>query len=234
MAPTVQHILMSVHGQLPGGERWTCGLRSYQLANFLSVASGDALALNVANRWRVFANTCTSLFGGASAPVATVDGVTVREINTSGVTEVQHEAVPTTALGAGSLVQTMPNQCALAITLLTTRAGRTGKGRIYLPCIAMPATEYTGGVLLPSATNTVKAGFKILLDGINTDLATAAGTTLKLAVQSPTSAKKVFDDNSLADYNGAVITGFKVGNVIDTQRRRRTSVPEIYLTGVVA
>lgn len=234
MTPTVPHILMTASGALPGGETWSCGLRTYRAPTYLSIASGNALALAVANRWRVFQNTQTLLFGQGALEKATLTGLIVREINDVGVTVTQYEAAPTTAVLNADFRALLPNQCALAVSLLTARAGRTGKGRIYLPCIALNVGALVNGQILASVVNSIAAGVKILLDGINTDLATNFGSTLRLAVQSPKAAKDWFDDNSLADYNGAEMIGFKVGSVIDTQRRRRDSVPETYVSGVLA
>jgi hypothetical protein len=225
---------MTVHGLMPGGETWSCGLRTYRRPTFLSTASGQALANAVANRWRTFQNDMPNMFGVYSGgSVVTVAGVTVREINDDGVGETQYEGLPSIAVaGAGSApASCLPNQITLCVSLLTARAGRTGKGRIFLPYAVGGVQPATG----QTAVQTGAAGFvKTLLDGINTDLTTHFGSTLKLAVQSPTSAQKWFDDNSLADYNGAVITGFKIGNVLDTQRRRRSSLIEVYAPGVVA
>jgi hypothetical protein len=227
MAPTVPHILLTVHGTLPGGEVWTCGLRTYNAPTFLSTSSGAALAAAAANRWMTFRNSRSDLFANLTGKCATVDGVTLRELDVNGLTVTQYEGVPTTALTVSTEGQSAANQNALAVTLLTTRAGRTGKGRIYLPCLNQQGM-FTNGQLLPGVITAVAASVKTLLDGINTDIATHFGSALKLAVQSPTAAKAWFDDNSLADYNGAVITAFKIGTAVDTQRRRRSSLTEAY------
>jgi hypothetical protein len=226
---------MTVHGTMPGQESWTCGLRTYRAESFLSVPSGSALAIAVSNRWRTLFNSEVGLCASLPGSRATVDGVTVREINDVGVTVTQYEGIPTVAQVDATAAASMPNQAALAVTLLTARAGRTGKGRIYLPCLNYVGVgAFAGGQITQAVINLLAPKIKTLLDGINTDLAANFGSALKLAVQSPTSAKKVFDDNSLADYNGAVITGFKIGSVIDTQRRRRQSIAESYTQGVLA
>jgi hypothetical protein len=221
---------------MPGGDNWTCTLRSYHVGSFLSVASGNDLALAAANRWVTFRNTQLQLFGGTPGMHAHVDGVTLREITDGGVTAAQYEKAPTTSHVATAQAQSMPNQCALAISLLTDRAGRTGKGRVYLPCLAVTPTNLENGQLTTSGGNltTIAVDFKTMIDGLNTDLTTHFGSALKLAVLSPTAAKQVFDDDSLADYNGAVITSIRVGTGIDTQRRRRASLKEIYLSQVIA
>jgi hypothetical protein len=235
MAPTVPHILMTAHGTLPGGELWTCGLRSYKADSFLSAASGNALAVAVANRWRTFRNDATPLFAGLPGSCATIDGATVRELDINGVTVAQYEGIPTVEPTSQlTLAASMPNQCALVVTLVSDRAGRTGKGRIYLPCLAIPVSQFVAGMIVPGQIANFVAPLSTMLNGINTDLATNFGSVLKLAVQSPTSAKAWFDDNSLADYNGSVITSYKIGNRVDIQRRRAASLKEIYTTAPVA
>jgi hypothetical protein len=239
VTPTVPHILLTAHGNLPGGDNWTCGLRTYKRDSFLSPASGNSLAVAAANRWMAFRNTVSGLglFGGVVSKRATIEGVTVREIDGDGIGVTQYEGIPTTAYTASVLDQTMPNQCSLVVTLCTDRAGRTGKGRIFLPCLAIQTGYLVGGQLGAVAagyTDLLGDGLKVMLDGINTDLTTHFGSVLPLAVQSPTAAKAWFDDNSLADYNGAKITSIKIGSVIDTLRRRRSSVKESYITKVIA
>lgn len=234
MAPTVPHILLTAHGVMPGGELWSCGLRTYKRDSFLSPPSGAALAVAVANRWRTFSNASTELFADLPGSRAQVDGVTVRELDIDGVSVTQYEGVPTVAQTTSTNGSCLPNQCALAVSLLTDRAGRTGKGRIYLPILGYITPSLVGGQLPAAWINALVPKVKTLLDGVNTDLATHFGSVLRLAVQSPTAAKKVFDDNSLADYNGAEITSFKIGSVIDTQRRRRDSIPETYTVGTIA
>ena len=235
MVPTVEHTLLTVHGSLAGGDNWSCGLRTYHRDGFLSPASGQSLANKVANRWVVFANATPMLFVASAATArAKVDGVTIRELNIEGITEAQYEGIPTTAMTNAAQSQSLPNQCALAVTLLTARAGRTGKGRVYLPAVGMATTDLVESQVKSTTVATIAAAFKVLLDGINTDLAADFGSVLRLAVQSPTAAKAWFDDNSLADYNGAELTGFKIGTVIDTQRRRRSALVETYTQLAVA
>lgn len=234
MAPTIPHILMSVHGALPGGETWSCGLRSLAWATDLGSTAGPALAVAVANRWRTMASkqNVARLFGNSTVNKneATIDGVTVRRLNEDGVTVEQYEGSPTTPLTADGNGENYPNQCALVVTLVTARAGRTGKGRIYLPC--MQSLLIVGGRIPGGVVTQIATAVKICLDGMNTDLRTATDPGQKLAVQSGKASQEpgVWTPGAPAGYMGASIVSVRIGDTIDTQRRRRSSISESYTT----
>jgi hypothetical protein len=235
MPPTVPHILLTASGLMPGGDTWSCGLRSWRTTTPLGDAGGPALALAVANRWMDFRNTRFDLFGSVAGSEATIGGVVIRELNGEGITTRQYEAAPTTAKTGGTGGQAMPNQAAVVVSLVSSRAGRTGKGRFYVPAVGLPIGTLLADRMIAGQVSAIVTSVKTLLDGINTDLGANPGGGVKLAIQSATAAAIVFDaDGSLAEYDGSVITGFRVGNVIDTQRRRRSSVAETYTTASLA
>lgn len=234
MAVTVPHILLTAHGSLPGGESWTCGLRTLREPTFLSAGSGAALAAAVANNWRVFYNSNPKLFGQGSADHAKVIGCTVRELNNEGITVAQYEGTPSTAALSVSQPPSMPNQIALAVSLLTTRAGRTGKGRIYLPSIAWTMSDILNSQLVSGSLTALTNSVKTLLDGVNASIATHFGSPLRLAVQSPTAAGQLLVPDGTGPYDGAEIIGIKIGSVFDTLRGRRASINEEYTGATLA
>lgn len=239
MAPTIPHVSMTASGSLPGGESWSCGLRSLAWATDLGESAGVALAVAVGNRWRALANAADAykLFGNCttSAGQALIDRVVVRRLDEDGITVEQYEAAPTTALVAGGTGPTaMPNQCTVVATLITARAGRTGKGRIYLPCassLTLAANRIPSGTVTALATQ-----IKTMLDGINTNLKTATDSANWLAVQSSVASQEpgAWTVGAPSGYMGAKIVSVRIGDVIDTQRRRRASVREVYSTAVLA
>lgn len=239
MAPTIPHVLMTVHGGLPAGESWSCGLRSLATAANLGDTKGIALAVAVANRWRVFANSTTGagLFGNTStaANPATIDGATVRRVDEDGVTVEQFEGAPTTALvPVADNSSNLPNQCAVVVSLITARAGRTGRGRIYLPCMKSP--NLVAGRIGSGTLASLLPSLKILFDGLNTDLHTATDAANYLAVQSSVASAEpgVWTVGSPTGYMGAKILTIKVGDVVDDQRRRRASIRESYSSATLA
>lgn len=236
MVGTIPHILMTAHGTMPGGEIWSCGLRSYWTPTNLSPESGQTLANNVAERWGVFRDTASSgslLFGQGVTNSAHVVGCTVRELNNFGVTISQYEGSPTTPELTGASPAFAPNQSALCVTLITARAGRTGKGRFYLPCLKL-GSDTLNSQVSTTALTAITASVKTLLDGINVDLAAAFGGPLRIAVQSPKASEVLLGDPVNPDYHGADVIAFKIGSVIDTQRRRRASLNETYSTAALA
>lgn len=238
MPPTIPHVLLTVHGSLPAGESWSCGLRSLATATALGGAPGAALAIAAGNRWRGLANSANAsyLFGNTTGGLtfATIDGVTVRRLDEDGQTVEQYEGSPTTALVPnGPTRESYPNQCALVATLVTARAGRTGKGRIYLPCVT--SLNVANGRIPGATTTSIATAVKAMIDGLNTDLRTATDPAQKLAVQSSVASQEpgAWTVGAPGGYMGAAIVSVRIGDTIDTQRRRRSSITENYATAQI-
>ena len=241
--PTIPHVLLTAHGGLPGGEVWSCGLRSLAFADPILEGPGQQLALAAANRWRDMQNLpgIAHIMGnnvgvGATAK-ATLDGVTVRQINEDGQTVQQYEASPVTALVTqNTTAKPWPNQCAIVVTLVTGRAGRTGKGRVYLPAVG--SLDLVGDRIPAVDSQRIADAFSALITGLNLDLIAATGPGNGVAVQSGKVAAEPgilkWTPLDQTGYMGAKVIAVRVGDVVDTQRRRRKSVAESYTTKAVA
>lgn len=213
------HILITAHGSMPGGDVWSCGLRT--IAASLTSEAVIVYARHCLKMWVAFFSPDVVGIGGINPVDVTLAGVTVRQLSVSGVTVVQAEAAPSAAVhGAGAAPQSAPNQTALALTLRTSVAGRHGKGRIYIPALQMPMLHTGRATLSMCAAVGVEAG-KLLerLGGALLDLNDGGSPPAiwRTAVQSRTSGQP-----------GAPITGVEVGDVLDTIRRRRGSLREVY------
>ena len=206
-----QHLLFTASGLTASGETWSCGLRT---RGFLT--SGlPAKAEQVAERWATLITTPGALFGVGT----TITNVTARRVNTAGVTVEQAEASPNAAT-SGSGGPVLPPQCSVVVTLLTDRPGRTGKGRIFLPALGSAAS--TIGRIGVTQRTSILNGVAALITGINSDLAGGAtGDTARIAVQSQ--AGLVASD----------VVAVRVGDVFDTQRRRRADLVENYAVAPV-
>lgn len=101
-----------------------------------------------------------------------------------------------------------PYQCSLAVSLLTGLRGPSHRGRFFMPPQNLAIDSGTGLVQL-SLVQDMLAGLVATLQGFEQ----AVGGALIVA--------------SSKGYNTPV-TGIKVGRVMDTQRRRRRSLPEDY------
>lgn len=114
---------------------------------------------------------------------------------------------------AGSGSNNPPPQNALAITLDTgLRRGRAHAGRFYVPCFSSGLTS--SGVLGSAVAGIYATNAGIMLDNLNDALA-------------PWQVGVVSDLGSGAQHR---VTAVRVGQVIDTIRSRRTSLPEGYVS----
>lgn len=114
---------------------------------------------------------------------------------------------------------TGPFQMAMAVTLRTFRArGAAHAGRFYIPCGAIPTDSGTGRVPA-SITDAMASGTVTFLEAIN-DNPGFDTRSVAVAVVSKTGNPGPTE----------LVTGVQVGNVPDTQRRRRNALLEDYGT----
>jgi len=114
--------------------------------------------------------------------------------------------------GGGAAIAVHPNQVALAITLETGFSrGPAHKGRFYMPCpVFMPGAD---GLIAVADRNFAQGAAAAMLTAVN-----ANSTGHVMAIMS----RKAGAPGHRA------VTDVKVGRVLDTQRRRRRSLTELY------
>jgi len=129
-------------------------------------------------------------------------------------------ATPKALVDGSNTGTTLPLQCAQVISLRTENVTRRGRGRVYLP--GMTATSLT-------ATNgTVNASFRATMLGtFNTFLSALA---MGNGGDPPIIRPCVIGSPFTTYY---VITETRAGNLIDTQRRRRRQIEEVYSSAAV-
>jgi hypothetical protein len=117
--------------------------------------------------------------------------------------------------GGRSGSATHPFQIAQCVTLLTERPGRSGKGRMYLPA---PVSILDNNGQIGTA-----------------DRDALLGTTAALltAINAITSANAAPVAVAASDGHHWPVTAIRVGRVLDTQRRRRSALPEAYASATV-
>lgn len=130
----------------------------------------------------------------------------------------------TTTISGGAISSTpMPPQIALVATLVAgSGKGLAGKGRMYLPGVNA-AVDGTGHIISPAPQN------------IATALATFFNT-INGSFDIPGEVINVSRGHKALLGTGArnvPINGVRVGNVYDTQRRRRNALAETYVSAVV-
>ena len=126
--------------------------------------------------------------------------------------------------GASTDTGIMPPQCSLVATITSPRArGYASKSRMYLPGNNAPISS--DGKINSTTVNAINANFKTFLDGVNAHADIDGFVILN-------SAESVGIPSHPAIIEAAV--GCRIGNVYDTQRRRRNQLQEVYSTAVLA
>ncbi len=127
------------------------------------------------------------------------------------------EALYADAVGGGGVSTGLPSFCCLAYSWLSSdhRRGPASHGRIYPPNF---------GIASPAGSSHVNAA--------TTDLLVTAAKRLLTAIQNgdgtQITSPGIFSNVGAA---ASVITSVRVGNVLDTQRRRKNAAAEIYSAG---
>lgn len=128
------------------------------------------------------------------------------------------EAFYTTPV-AGTSAATKTPQDSLVFSLRTSTPGARGRGRMYWPALAAPlGTDFkiTSANALAYATAAAQL-LKLIGDQINAEwAANSIAVTTELAVRSTT------------DHVSRKVERIQVGDVLDTQRRRRDRLSETY------
>lgn len=200
---------VTLSGTVVGGETWSTSC-AYQTNFGTGPVKDYADLLAWATAVAAFSgNDYVTLQTGLSE-VNDLNAVRIEYIDSAGVVAQVAEAAMDTAWSPASAPK-MPFQCSVVLSLLTGRPGRSYRGRMYWPALAM-SLEATSGQLAAATTAAIAADAAQLL----TDIGTAAGVDF-LMVPSVSSAKLG---------TSSVVTQVSVGSVIDTQRRRRNQLRE--------
>lgn len=149
---------------------------------------------------------------GSLSAVAKMKTIKLNEIGVDGrytsPNTVRHDFT-TPVAGAGGNYP--PAQVALAISLLTPiQRGRAHQGRYYLPAPNLTGTS-TGGLLVASQ-----------------DMYLAAAKTMIEAVNNAMKPYRVAVVSNIGPGTFQLVTGVRVGAVLDTMRSRRKKIPESY------
>lgn len=204
-----------LRGTLGASENWSVGIAYRQSVNSEAPPQADLQKAAVAIAAR-------TLGGDIKQVVSTaVRSTDVRlEIRSDANALLAAAEAPWTQLGSSGAGATKPPQTALVFSLRSTTPGSRHRGRIYWPALAATVDPATVR-LTPVATQAYATQMAAYLDGIETDLKeklTPSPSLIdwRLGVYSPTL-------KSLTD-----ISRIEVGDILDVQRRRRDTLPELY------
>jgi len=210
----MSYFRVSILGTMVGSEVWSVNPTYDPFGEFGSVvnqAQLDAAATAIANR-----SIPTNMINKFSSSCARTGArVEVRDDVTDALLAISTQNSTTAASGAAAM--SLPPQSALVVSLRTDTPGGSGRGRLYWPCLATSLDA--AGKVNSTTILSFMTDMKAYLAGIKNDLAGAfpAGA-FDLAVRFKTT------------HTTPHVTRLQVGNVIDTQRRRRDNLPEAYQT----
>jgi len=203
------HLYLQWGGKLPGNEEWSCGLRMSPI-NTGDVASAAAMLPGVTAAVQAF-HSSPDINTNARALLSFVK---LNAIGTDGkyVLPTTNEQIVADVPGSATAANCPPNQVAHAITLTTAVSrGPAHQGRFYLP---LPTyTIQPDGRILALYTDSIHGAVTSFLAALN-----GVNANFKVAVYS----------RKLGAPAQRLVTGAKVGRVLDTQRRRRRSLVEAY------
>ena len=204
------HIRAIWRGTLPGGETWSISA-AYLPVGVVTVPQPQA-AMNAAATAIANAGLPPQLIGKLSTAVAFTD-VRLEQRSASGVLYAVGQGVRTTPQ-PGTGVPSKPFQTSMVLSLRTAHPGRRGRGRMYIPALAMPITQ--SSLRVPQAdVDSTLAAMKTLLTGTGTQLETSLGGIAHvLAVHSKVGALET------------EVNMLEMGDVLDVQRRRRDKAIE--------
>ncbi len=205
-------------GGMPGGEVWSInpafgGTAPALVDNFEDLLTW-ATSIAALNSNQLFPTVLRQLLSNA----LTITGVRTEYFNAAGdLTAAAEYLYPSPV--TGSTEPTLPYQSAMVVSLLTGRPGRSYRGRLYLPLIATSLVSTTlriPGSIVTAALADVAGFLQDVQEAI------PVGYSANLCVVSQTL------DTTTA------VSSLRIGNIIDSQNRRRDALVEAYQTLVYA
>lgn len=150
---------------------------------------------------------------------SSIDTVRVEQRSETEATLAISERLLATSLPGSGAPNKTPQDC-LVFSLRTNTPGARGRGRLYWP--ALQATLSASYQLTTPAPATVVADVKTFLSGI--------GSQMNAAFASISQVRTVvLSVRSVTDHVCRDVVKLQVGSILDTQRRRRDSLPESYV-----
>lgn len=215
----MSYIRIIMLGGLGDAEVWTCGL-SYRNFELFPASMTQTMIESLATRLVtvIDATAIGSNLRTLISSSAEIRGWRVEQHEEDESLANVAEAFYATAI-AGTGTPTKTPQDAVVISLRTSTPGARGRGRVYLPALgaslnaSFRLTGPTPAVILAGA----RGLFRLIGDQINAEwAANSIAVTAELCVRSVTA------------HQSRKVERVQVGDVLDTQRRRRDRIPENY------
>jgi hypothetical protein len=137
---------------------------------------------------------------------------------------------PITGVSGGA---PLPPQITVAATLTSdNQRGLASKGRMYLPGVNLPIFP-TDPHFSPTEQGLMATALQTFVDGVNDEF-NMPGRVILASKGNKVQGAGGPDDYSYANGINRYVTGLRIGNVYDTQRRRRNDLVEGYISRVIA
>jgi len=223
MVAYAPHTLVTFGGVLNTGaatpEIWQSGVRVTDVVGGGPLADHDAYLAGIKDPL----GTWFEVTGSAGFPAtATLNWIKANPINAAGkyaddTTHLYDYPTPVAGGGVAPFFSPVPDILCLAISWTTAKArGKSHAGRIYLPNYSMPV---------------VTPGSMRAQGGLNALWRDRGLALLALLANSNVHAVPIIASSAGPT---AQITGVRVGDVIDVQRRRKDALKESYVSGIFA
>jgi len=194
-------------GSIYGIEEFQHGL------HWNSSDSSAGLASDLAAAWLTFlADTAVNTFYRTTVVWSQVN---VSELGATPANPILTSAQAPIADGGNSTDVSLPAQCSPCVSLSTSTAGSRARGRMYLPPPDSTAVTISGR--LDAAFRTA------IINGLDTFFATMGSNAASPVVVSAVGGV----------YTSYPVNTIRLGDVVDTQRRRRNNIAEVYTTAAV-
>lgn len=211
---TMTHRVTLFGTSFGGVEEWTTGFWM-GAEGFGSSAPTQAQADAIKTLWQTYFTNTASKFGN-NWKTTGVKVALIREDGTSHPEDSVFSYYTTPITGTSTDTVPLPPQCSLVATLTSTRArGYGSKGRMFLPGINVPITST--GKIPGTAVTSLIGPLKTFLDGVNAHIDIPDHIILNSSGPTGVHSPGIF-----------TVTGVKIGDVYDTQRRRRNQLTETY------
>lgn len=202
-------VRVSIAGQMPGGEVWSVN-PTFKITSGAVITGSECTAAAIA----IAALTLPTGLKAVMSNKVTFNKVRVEARTHAGVLEAQGEALRA-AEEVGSGAVSMPFQSSMVISLRSLAPGGRGRGRLYWPALAGILDTSTVRIVGTTVDNAL-TGAKTFLTAVQGALDASVDETVGLAVWSRTGG------------SSSLVTKLIVGDVVDSQRRRRDAIPETY------
>ncbi len=219
-----QHVLIQWGGKLPGGETWSCSLRCAEQTTIGPIGTQVPPQAEVKSWLAGSIKDAVLAYhtrpGTLISPAVKLSFVKANRIDVDGtyMDALTNEELYADIAGAGGGGGVLPNQATIAVSLTTGFSrGPAHRGRFYLPMPSINIDANTGLIGSGNAQS-IRQSTKTFLEAI----ADVPG------IDAPNSLTPVVMSRKAGAATYRVVTGVEVGQVIDTQRRRRRSLKETY------